>query len=188
MDAKVWVFDLDGTLVDTMEKYSELAGKLISSYYCVSEGEARELYKRTSGRPFKEQLLLIFGKDFKNYRVWTEFERRKALIIKKTKINKKILKVLEKLKKRGKILAISSNNLQKYVEEILKKIPIEFNFILGWDGRSFKKGERHFKFLEKKLKISRKEFVFIGDSFYDYLISKRCGVRFLWARQLLKVV
>ena len=57
---KGYLFDFDGTLVDTMGGYADLAGGLIHEAFPeITAEKGRELYIRTSGIPFIQQMELI---------------------------------------------------------------------------------------------------------------------------------
>ena len=181
---KVVIFDLDGTLIDTMELYSQKAAELINKYYGIAQEKAKKLYLETSGLPFKEQLELLFPKDKKNEKIAQEFEKWKGTIIGKVKLSKDKLELLNKFKRKGFILAVSSNNLKKYVKEILKDAPVDY--IMGWNGGNFKKGEKHIGFLEEETGIKREFFIFIGDSLKDASLMKASNVRFIGVEGIFK--
>src|SRR5262249_60976340 len=57
----VLLFDLDGTLVDTMQAIADLAAGVMARHFGVVERPARKLYLEPSGIPFQQQLEAIFG-------------------------------------------------------------------------------------------------------------------------------
>ena len=57
---KVIAFDFDGTLIDTMSSLADIAAAVINEYHGLAVEMARELFLRTSGRPFAEQIQRIF--------------------------------------------------------------------------------------------------------------------------------
>ncbi|RTZ69863.1 MAG: hypothetical protein DSZ30_01765 [Aquificaceae bacterium] len=180
MPIKLVVFDLDGTLVDSMGLYAEKAGELIEKFYSIPKQKAKRLYFETSGLPFLEQLNVLFPNEReKNKRVAEIFEKWKPQILKNLKIFPEGVYAINFLKGKGILTAISSNNLQKYVEHIVKNSGVNPDFILGWDGKNFKKGKPHIDFLVKKTGIDRKEILMIGDSPNDYKLAKEGGVNFV---------
>ena len=71
MPIKLVVFDLDGTLVDSMGLYAEKAGELIEKFYSIPKQKAKRLYFETSGLPFWNSLMFSFptkGKKTKELR------------------------------------------------------------------------------------------------------------------------
>ena len=69
MNTQLLVFDLDGTLIDTMGDYADKAAALIRDHYGTPKDEARRRYFETSGVPFEQQLEQIFpGDDRRRHR------------------------------------------------------------------------------------------------------------------------
>lgn len=172
------IFDLDGTLVDSMKVYSEKAAELISKYYGIPADRAKDLYLKTSGLPFIRQLDILFPGDERNEEVSRIFEEWKREVISEIKVEPEALQVIAELRRRGIKTAVSSNNLRKYVEAIFRNSERP-DFILGWDGRGFTKGEPHIAHLEKITGLKRDSFLFVGDSPNDLKLMKSCGVPFL---------
>ncbi len=180
MSVKVVIFDLDGTIVDSMHIYAEKAGELIEKYYGISREEAKRLYLKTSGLPFLEQLNVLFpDKKELNKEVSEEFENWKKEVIKELEVSEEAKEVIKELKKRGIITAVSSNNLKEYVEDMIRRSRAELDYILAWDGKDFKKGEPHISFLEKETRIPRKHFLMVGDSLNDLKLAKSSNIKFI---------
>src|SRR4051812_11625031 len=72
------VFDFDGTIVDSMEAFADLAGTLISENYHLPFPHSRKLYLQTSGVPFFQQLEILFPNDLKNAKIASAFEQQKT--------------------------------------------------------------------------------------------------------------
>jgi len=182
MPVKAVLLDFDGTLVDTMDLYAEKAGKLISERYGVDEKTAKELYLKTSGLPFVEQLNELFPEEKeKNREVASLFEEWKKEALKGVRLPKSSLDFLRSLKKRGLYVVITSNNLQNYVEEVLRKSGASVDLVLGWDGGSFRKLRPHLSYALSKLGLKKEEVLFVGDSKRDEEMAREAGVRFLRA-------
>ena len=60
MNIRLVVFDVDGTLIDTMQSFADYAALLMKDHYGVEFSEARSVYFETSGLPFRKQLAQIF--------------------------------------------------------------------------------------------------------------------------------
>ena len=59
-DVRVLVFDLDGTLVPTMDDYADRAAQLMEEAFGTPFDEARRSYFATSGLPFERQLRQLY--------------------------------------------------------------------------------------------------------------------------------
>jgi HAD superfamily hydrolase (TIGR01549 family) len=175
---KIIVFDLDGTLVDTMGGFADIAARLIAENYGLTAERARAEYMRTSGMPFFKQLNALFPYDKKNAEVATQFEMDKLDVRRTTVISDDTRLALRELKKKYP-LAISSNNYERNVREFVKSENIDIDFSLGFQTGISSKGKKHFKFLCDTLKVRPDEILFIGDSLSDAKVSAECGVNFI---------
>ena len=189
---KVILFDLDGTLVDTMQIYADVAAKLISSRYGMDIVRARALYLATSGLPFVRQIDMIVGLNAKNSQTVSMFEREKLEATETVRIRDNDKNALKSLSKKGYSLGITSNNLQENVNKFVSEEGMQNIFCrwLGWNdpGRVNKwlglqkpssKGEVHMSDFERVLKVPRSEMLFIGDSLKDAEIAEHEGVDFV---------
>jgi len=76
--AKAFLFDFDGTLVDTMHGYADIAGRLISTRYeGYSFEQGRRRYIETSGIPFVQQMEIVAPADARNAETVRMFEEEK---------------------------------------------------------------------------------------------------------------
>ena len=176
---KAYIFDFDGTLVDTMGELTKIAVEVMVQYYGISHHEAKKKYIETSGLPFCQQIEMIFPSDPKNKKAAEEFERRKLINFFQHPPFPEAYKVLEFLHKKGLYIAVSSSNMQNVVDEYIKKYNINVDFALGWRGKGFEKGYSHFEFVRKKLSIGKEEIVFVGDSLKDAEKAKNYGIDFI---------
>lgn len=173
------VFDLDGTLVDSMDAFSHQASLLIEEHYGLERQVAKSRYLDTSGIPFEKQLATMFPADPRNTVVARLFEEWKIENHDAQEFRPGALKTIRELKSLGILVAISSNNTQANVDRLIRRSPIELDAALGYRGGAFEKGTGHFCWLEENLGCSRSNTLFVGDSPNDCRIAKRCGVPFL---------
>lgn len=183
----IFVFDFDGTLVDTMDAFADLAAELISTnstlkeYYIEIDGkknkelsfdEARKEYIRTSGLPFIRQLGVIFGYEPNGptnpvyIPVAEQFEKRKQEVIKDVKLSKDVLDTLNYLKEKKYTIAISSGNFAKNIKEFFEHESFQPDLILGCEDGI--KGDAHFARIKKESQCDdNSKIVFVADSLVD---------------------
>ena len=75
------VLDLDGTLVDTMQTFADVASDVMASAFGISRAWGRARYLQTSGIPFFQQLEIIMPGNSANQRVAQRFERFKEVVL-----------------------------------------------------------------------------------------------------------
>lgn len=176
---KVILFDLDGTLINTMEGFADLAGELIERDYGVPFPQARRNYITTSGIPFKCQLEVMFPEDPRNFEVQKEFERRKLDIFFNMRPTEDTLGAIRNLRKIGIKTVVSSNNYFDFVQRYFAQQPeFAFDEILGYrDG--FAKGKAHLNYVIEHFQIPKENMIFVGDSLHDGEVAKELGIPFI---------
>ena len=85
---------------------------------------------------------------------------------------------MQNLKARGIKAIISSNNFQELVDNLVNRIGIKFDMVLGW-RKNFSKGHDHFSHVRKRLGCKMDEMIFIGDSLKDAERAKDFGIDFV---------
>lgn len=178
MSTQLLVFDLDGTLIDTMGDYADKAAALICDHYGTPTDEARRRYFETSGLPFEQQLEQMFPKEPCNTEVAQMFESWKDGYLTNVTLSSETEQLLRGWRNAGFRVAISSNNLEPYVRRLARCWPVDA--ALGYRAQDgFGKGEPHFQKLEEHFGFSRQQMLFIGDSPNDARIAAQSKVRFL---------
>lgn len=177
---RVLVFDLDGTLVPTMEDYADKAATLMHAAFATPVDEARQAYWATSGLPFERQLRQLYpGHDTDP--VAEAFESWKDGYLSGIALPADVAALLSGWRTAGFHVAISSNNLECYVDRLARDWPVDC--ALGYraacaDDAGFGKGEQHFTALESRFALPRSQFLFTGDSPNDARIAAAAGVPF----------
>ena len=178
MNIQLLIFDLDGTLIDTMGDYADKAAALICDHYGTLRAEARRRYFETSGLPFEQQLEQLFPGAPRNHEVSRMFESWKDGYLLKFPLSSETKQLLRGWRNAGFRVAISSNNLEPYVQRLVKCWPVDAT--LGYRAQDgFGKGEPHFQKLEEHFGFSREQMLFIGDSPNDARIAAQSKVPFL---------
>lgn len=174
------LFDLDGTLVDTMTGFADLAAAVMSERHGLDRGAARRLYLETSGIPFHQQLEVICPGDSRNAAASAEFEERKRAVCDATRMDADTLAGLETLRALGYRLVVSSNTGQPFVDDFARREPFRFDLALGFDGASgLAKGRPHVEVACRTLGVTAAELVFCGDSLKDAELAEACDVAFV---------
>jgi phosphoglycolate phosphatase len=173
-----YIFDFDGTIVDSMEEFADIAAMVMPKYYPVGTKKARRLYMETSGIPFFEQLHQLFPKNPANDAAASEFERIKLESYYDKKAFDDVPETMAFLKSKGIRTVVSSNNFQGLVDTLVARLGIEFDLVLGFRP-GFAKGRDHFAFIERKFAAHRDSMVFVGDSLKDGERAKGFGIRFI---------
>lgn len=175
---KVIVFDLDGTLLDTMGVFTEIASYLIAWKYGTDRSWARSAYVRTSGIPFFQQLDKLFPGHEHNQAVADLFEQRKIAATDHFEMSPEDKSVIERLVKNGYRVIVSSNNFQENVQHFAGLSGIAFPQVLGYsDG--FAKGKPHFDHIIENQSVAKEEMLFIGDSLSDMRVAQTYGIDFI---------
>lgn len=175
---KLIIFDFDGTIVDSMNEFADIASKVLNKYFKTPLHEARRQYFATSGLPFFEQMEILHPKHPKNKQASDEYELiKKANYLNHKKFND-VESTLSLLKDAGIKTTVSSNNFQDLVDELVKKLGLKFDLVLGW-RKNFAKGHDHFEFARKNFNCEKSEMAFVGDSLKDADRAKDFGIDFI---------
>ncbi len=177
-DKRVCLLDFDGTLVDSMGAFADIAADVMQAHYGLPFAEARQRYLETSGIPFFQQLDLIFPEGQQNSVLAEEFEVRKLAGFFEEPYFEGAIETLEFLRSRGVVTAISSNNFQHNVDEFMVRNPAPFDHVLGF-REGFAKGRDHFDYVMRAEGVTAEAVVFVGDSIKDGERAQESGVSFV---------
>lgn len=175
----ILVFDFDGTLVDSMEHLAKIASRILTSYYGLSTEISRDLYFKTSGLPFEEQIELMFPNHKSNKEAVAHFEREKENTIFKQPLFLEVKNIFSAMSAAGHKLVVSSSNIQSILVDYFLRADLKIDLILGYK-KGFSKGKAHFDYIKKYFRVrDDKSVFFIGDSLKDYQRAKDNGVTFI---------
>lgn len=175
---RMLVFDLDGTLVDSMTHFTDVAADVMKRFFGVDAEEARRMYRDTSGLPFEFQLKRLFGADVRIDEASKAFESEKITTYGDSRFYDDVRPALQKLRQNGYLLAVSSNNHEANVVEKLSKHLDLFDRILGYHP-GFLKGRDHFLKLQSEFELDADQMLFIGDSLHDCRTAKDNDLKFV---------
>lgn len=185
MKSVVIVLDFDGTVADTMPKLEEIAVKLMTREYGLTEKEARTKYVYTTGLPFIQQIDTLFPGNPKNKHVVEQFEKEKLEKIFDQPLFPDAKETIRKLKEAGYIVCISSSTFQPIIERYFKLKKVEADLILGY-RKGFEKGRDHFEYIKQKFGVNSDNLIFVGDSLKDAQRAVQNNVKFVAKLGLFK--
>jgi len=173
------VFDLDGTLLNSIPILSRLAGRLMKEELGIPIEMGEMGYKETSGMPFVEQLKKIYFDVYGSELTQRKAEQLNKIFQARVDRNLKKFKLFPDVKRNLPILSekfhlfISTSTPQRRLNKILELNGIKryFKAALGLE-RGFEK-MKHLKFIEDVFGIKKDELIFVGDTPYDYEVGRR---------------
>ncbi len=180
---KAVIFDLDGTLLDTISDISDSMNATLKKFNIKEYGI--EDYKYLVGKgvdEFINKIVEINNLDFnmtdklKNSYL-EEYAKRKSI---KTKPYPGIIKLLKRLNKNNVSLNILSNKPHYQVEEVVKKYlsDIEFDFVYGKKPKyPIKPNPTSIKEIIFKLNLDLKDILYVGDTNIDMKTAKNASLR-----------
>ncbi len=174
------MFDLDGTLVDTMLSFADLASEMMAKHHGDECSVARKRYLETSGIPFHQQLEVIHPAHAANGEASSEFEILKRRICDDAPMDAHTKEALAKLRALGIKLIVSSNTGQEFVDEFVEREGFSFDLALGFDDtQGLAKGRPHVDRTLAHLQVAADRLWFVGDSLKDGELAEDCGLSFV---------
>jgi len=176
---KAYLFDFDGTLVDTMSGFADIAAEVINRFNPeISVADARRMYLETSGNPFFQQLEIITPGDPANPEKAKIFEATKIDGFFKSYFTDEVRNTINTLREEGHIAGVASNNFQELIDRFILNEKLEFDIVLGF-REGFEKGKQHFDFVREKFNLDKEDLTFVGDSLKDAEKAFNYGINFV---------
>jgi len=174
------MFDLDGTLIDTMGGFADVAAAVMAKRHGLELAHARRRYMETSGIPFRQQLEVIAPKHAENDAASDEFEQKKRVVCDEARMTPETVAGLEQLRRSSIKLIVSSNGAQHFVDQFQAQESFRFDLALGFEAsKGLAKGKPHVEHTCKTLGLERSGIVFCGDSLKDGELARDCGLPFI---------
>jgi phosphoglycolate phosphatase len=180
------IFDLDGTLLDSMQLHATVFAQILYEQYGVAEEISRQTYYRMSGNPLGHQFehVLQMQDIGELHKVDENVEDFYSRIRQFDPILfPDVLPALQRLWEADYTLVVCSGNAPDIVERRLAQTGIKMYFRL-WMGTDLalglSKGEAHFRILCERLSLSQEEFqrnsMSVGDAQHDIQVAKNAGI------------
>lgn len=179
MPKHVVIFDFDGTLVDSMGGFTQIAARVLSKYFGVTQAQGAALYKATSGLPFCDQVSALFPDHANTEAAVSAFETEKATSYLSKAPYPDAFDMLNQLHQKGLTTVISSNNFQTLVDQLVQHTQLPVDLVLGLRDHNFGKGDPHFNHISEVVGVGRDAMVFVGDSLKDAEHALACEVDFI---------
>ena len=178
---KAYLFDFDGTLVDTMHGYADIAGRLISERYGqMSISDGRRRYIETSGIPFVQQIEIIYPGNAKNAETVRLFEDEKLEGFFASHFDKEVSESLAAMRSTGRLVGVSSGNFPHLINQYVEREGVVFDIVMGYDHEhGFEKGKPHFDHFLEKFRLTKNDLTFVGDSLKDADKGYDYGIQFV---------
>lgn len=180
---KVCIFDLDGTLTDTLEGIAHFANTaLIANGLKDFPTERYKLFVGNGRTKLIERILDEQGAltDANFNKVCMDYDAGyEADPIYKTKAYDGIVELLAELKQRGILLCVCSNKPDNVVQDVVDAVFLRdtFEYVYGIkEGMAVKPDPKCAVDIAKKLGADVKDCVFIGDTNIDIHTAKNAGM------------
>jgi len=173
---KTYIFDLDGTLVDSEEAHLSSWLEALSKFSPIKTSELQRYFGLDT-----KYIAAKFIKDEEKIKQCVELKERlfDKLWKEKSCINRCVRELLSYLKENEFNIAVASSNPVNRIEEILNFFEIRdfFDVIAGREHAG--KGKPHpdiLLYILKRLETNASVAVYVGDSPFDVLTAKNAGV------------
>ncbi|MEX2230128.1 MAG: HAD family hydrolase [Dehalococcoidia bacterium] len=172
------VYDLDGTVLDSMPALTAIATTLVATSYGTDADVARERYLATVGADFATQLAEMYPGHPANEGVAAAFERRKDEVVSSHRLFDDSLATLQFFRAKGVRQFVCSSTRNELVGAALLGTGL-LPYLDGWSG--YQAGldkSRQISRMVREHRLDPARTLFVGDAPRDTTYAQRAGVRF----------
>lgn len=181
MNIKAVIFDLDGTLVNSLEDIADSMNHVLQSFnFPIHETEA---YKYFVGNGIKKTVIATLPEKNRNEQTIEQcFSQMKEVYAKncmnKTKPYEGIIDMLNELKSCKLKLCVFSNKTDELTKKVVQKLmPRYFEFVEGLTNDEYKKPNPFIALqIAKKLNIEPENIIYVGDTNIDMQTANNAGM------------
>jgi len=180
MIIKAIIFDVDGTLIDSLDVMTEAAKKVAKEFNL--RGDIEKVREMVGLKP-ENVIRQIFGlsddKEIQNFkRRWSEEALIMLIDQGKGKLFPDTLKVMQTLKNKGYKIGLGSSLLRHMIENIAKAYGF-FEYVDAYVGSDeVERGKPEpdtFLEVARRLNVSPNEAIVVGDTLYDIIAGLKGG-------------
>ena len=192
LNKEVLIFDLDGTLIDTTNTWNKIDLNILKKYNIKNLNlkeiqETRDSYFicKNEGDIYLDYCKYLVKKYNLNVDAEVFYKDRKIIedkLLKKAKLKLHVIKTLEELKKKHYILVLATQTTD-YELEIYKKnkyINCLFDYfdliVTSTNIKKKKPSPEIYGFILKKIRLPKKKFLIIEDSYMGLLCAKNIKI------------
>jgi CDP-L-myo-inositol myo-inositolphosphotransferase len=178
VEVEAVIYDLDGTLLDSMPALTAIATELIAAHDGIDAAAARARYLETVGADFATQLDEIVPSHPSNAEVAERFELRKELALEGVRPFGDVVPALRALRARGVRQFVCSSTRRELVSSSLVRAGL-LPWLDGWTGyRPGHDKSRQIASLLREHGLDATKTLFVGDSSRDTAYARGGGVAF----------
>ena len=188
---EVIIFDLDGTLIDTMNIWNKVDYLTLKKYKInVSKNKIKEIRDNFLLNNSSDDIYLNYSKYLiEKYNLSIDYEtfykeriKMSHKLLNNIKPKSLVLKVLKELRKRNYLLIIatasSNNEIELYKNnKYMKKLFYYFDLVVTADDVKNKKPSPEiYEYILKKIRVKKKKILVIEDSYLGLLSAKNIDI------------